>query len=215
MDSLSTTTTTCFVLKGAAIASRPPEATSNITGMKRGQQRKTPSRLKMQDDPKLEGMLETRRTTLIPSFAMLDKEGETYPERVDDRLCQWDHYPITWLPLGLPISRFVINKKPHFVCVRWFCSLECAKIFFKKYCKDDPTFANTFKYLEEMNKLTLAYLKQPYTSLEDAQDWNVLKLVGSGTMEIDDFRAPWGHKYQKILAFVLYRGVEAYTRRIV
>lgn len=177
-----------------------------------GSQRKSNAKIKMLDDPKMEQFNMNRLIEPIPSFVMIDQEGNVYPETVNNRACQWDHYLIDWRPIGLPTKRYEIRKKPHFVCVRWFCSLECAKSLWERDLRHDGQFQNTLKYLKEMNRLTLEHLGYPDKPLESAGDPNLLKLTGSGTMDIETFRQPWNYKYQKEYAFVMVKGVEMYAR---
>jgi hypothetical protein len=171
-------------------------------------------RVKLLDDHHAEQLHLERCTVLVPTFAMITQEGVLYPESVQDRLCQWDHYPIQHRPVGMPSRRFLVGKRRFFVCCRWFCSLECARSHYKLLHAKDPQYAHTLRFLDEMNRLLLEHLGAPYAPLEDARDPNLLKLVGSGTMDIDDFRAPWGHKYARELGFVMFRGVEAYVKRL-
>ena len=174
--------------------------------------RKNSNKMKLLDDPRVEQMLMGRNTIPIPSFMIIDKEGALYPEKTDERMCQWDRYPIPWRPKGLPVFKYVTREVAHYICIRWFCSLECAKSFCKEHCKQESYYVKCLEYLEEMNKLTLEYLGHPHKPLEDADDWNILKGVGSGLVEIDEFRSQWQHRYIKETSYVLCRGVEIYTK---
>lgn len=204
------------MLHGAAPAaegSEPRDASGDPGALRLAQPaRRASARMKLLDDPLREQSFMGRNTVPVPSFATLDREGAVYPEHVNDRTCQWDRYPIPWRPVGLPTQRYKIAGKLHYVCIRWFCSRECAKAFCKEHCKREPWYARALTYLDEMHRLTLEELGQEHEPLRDADDWNLLKYVGSGAMEVDDFRASWKTRYLKETAFIMYRGVEAYIK---
>jgi hypothetical protein len=209
-----------FVLKGAAPTVdvlAEDLADSQRDAPRQGENLRAPrrpgGRMKLLDENAIEHMLHGRRTVHVPSFSMIDEEGAEYPESTDDRLCQWDHYPIHWRPVGMPFKKMVIAQKARYTCVRWFCSLECARKHWKIHHQRDPIFSKTLKYLDEMHKSILRHLNQPYTPLGDALDWNLLKGVGSGHMEIDDFRSAWAERYQKEFTFLMHKAIEVYTRQ--
>jgi len=187
---------------------QPPQHTNNQPSA----QKRPNARIKLLDDPRMEQFNLSRHTEPIPSFVMIDQQGIEYPESISDRVCQWDHYLIEWRPCGIPTKRYTVKNKPYFVCVRWVCSLECAKSLWERDLQQDGQFLHTLKYLKEMNELTLEHLGYPNIPLESAQDPNVLNLVGSGTMDIDRFRQPWQDKYRKEYTFVMVKGVEMYAR---
>ena len=197
-----------FTLKGAAPTSKP---TKNNT-LKVA--RKTNGRHKLLDDDfNRERILLDRRTVVVPTFAMLDEEGHEYPEQTNDRWCQWDHYPITWRPCGIPTKKLMIKGKPHYVCVRWLCSLECVQALYHELLHNkDTQFSNTHKYIDEIHRAILKHLGQPYTPLQDAPDPNLLKLIGSGDMDIAVFRASCTTRYTKKCSIPLLRGIELYDR---
>jgi hypothetical protein len=207
-----------FVLKGAASATTTAETEpvrSAASEPSFGTQRRPgTAHMKLLDDPRTEQMLMGRRTVTVPSFQLLTQEGEFYPEQTESQWCQWDRWPISWRPVGMPTKRYVLLGKPHFLCKRWFCSLECVLAFYcDNHAKDSELASQTLEYLDEMHRLTLAELGQPYEPLQPAADWNLIKLSGSGTMEIEEFRTLWKTRYTKEFAFVMFRGVDVYVKQ--
>ena len=199
-----------FTLKGAAPTCRQEIVKTSGPRISR----KTNGRHKLLDDDfNRERMLLDRRTVVVPTFAMLDEEGHEYPEQTDQRWCFWDHYPIPWRPIGIPTKKLMIQGKPHYVCVRWTCSLECSQAAYHTLLHNkDGQFAKTHIYLDEMHRAILKHLGQPYTPLKDADDPNMLKLVGSGNTDINDFRSNCTTRYTKTCCVPIVRTVELYDR---
>jgi hypothetical protein len=195
-----------FVLKGVTI-------NNNIGPQKAGgsKPRKNEDDIVI-DDFKNERAMLDKHTVAIPSFKMLTKEGLLYPEETH-RHCQWDRWPITWRPVGLPIKKMIQGNVGVYFCIRFFCSLECCCSYYKDNFKKDPQLTDvTLKYLEEINVLILKHLGQVYQPLKEARDWNELERTGSGDLKIDAFRESCKTRLQKLNTIVFLRLPELYLK---
>lgn len=221
----SRTTSSTFVLRGvlpsqqrlASSSGSRSAPTTPVTGRYRGDNSKT--RITMATETRItlleEKALMDRRMTYAPSISMLTTEGVRYPDQTD-RHCAWDHYPFDWPPVGTPVSKLRMEKESYYYCVRFFCSLECVQSFARKEFRDDPIlYSQTFKLLDEIHRETLKAKGEAYRPLEDAPDWNLLKVVGSGDMAIDDFRSTCKTRHVKqhcVRLPALLRAMEVYER---
>jgi hypothetical protein len=142
-----------------------------------------------------------KRTIVV----LLDEKGLEYPTSTS-RYCYTDHNPIDWPPMGCPIAKTVLGMKTAYHCIRFMCSLECAQLFAKHHFRDNSKqLKETLELLDAMNAKVLKALGEPYATLRDALDPNLLKVTGSGDMDIDTYRGPSSRiKYVKSTLHIIH-----------
>ena len=155
---------------------------------------------------------EEQGMVFVPNMRLLTQRGIEYPEKTNCHCC-WDRYPFEERPLGIPIRKEIKweDKKPiaYYYCELHACGFKCAT----SYCKDniakDSVYKNSLKFLQEILDAVCDHLGIERKKLEDALDWRLLAVVGSGDMPIDTFRSPTSY-----IAYIRTPNVRLYSAAV-
>lgn len=152
----------------------------------------------------------SEKLILCPKTRLVDAKGVEYPERTDIHCC-WDRYPIDTQPLGIPIALEVIGDLRIFHCTLVACSTECANAYYQEH-RHNPIFRSTAHLLELLHNELQASQGKPLEALGTAQDWNLLKTVGQGDLDIIEYRKKSPTKYFALPTVRLVQAQQIYQK---
>lgn len=199
-----------FILKGV-LEKEDIKVTEKASGSKKQTRKKSKGLDESPQDRELH-ILE-KRILKIPNVVFVDENGLAIYPPTTDKHCFNDHYPFDWAPCGVPVRTFIIGKDTYYVCVKIECSLECALLTYNTlYFTEPRKYAKTRKLLEQLNEKMCAALGKPYIPLQPALDPNLLQVVGSGDMHIDEYRNNCQTRYMSTETVKLVQGQEIYYK---